>query len=66
MIFVLVVERNVGGFRLRAFSEEQEALVVKSWNAMKKDAGELGLKFFLRLFTLFHKKVLFSSHITLF
>lgn len=32
----------------RAFTEEQEALVVKSWNVMKKNAGELGLKFFLR------------------
>jgi len=31
-----------------AFSEEQEALVLKSWNAMKKTAGELGLKLFLR------------------
>lgn len=30
------------------FSEEQEALVVKSWGAMKKNAAELGLKFFLR------------------
>ncbi|RWR75872.1 Hemoglobin 1, GLB1,NSHB1,ATGLB1,HB1 [Cinnamomum micranthum f. kanehirae] len=43
-------KRNHGGFRVRAFSEEQEALVVKSWNAMKKDAGELGMKFFLRIF----------------
>ncbi|XP_024955190.2 hemoglobin-2-like [Citrus sinensis] len=34
----------------RAFTEEQEALVVKSWNVMKKNAGELGLKFFLRIF----------------
>lgn len=33
-----------------AFSEEKEALVVKSWNAMKKNAGELGLKMFLRVF----------------
>lgn len=33
-----------------AFTEEQEALVVKSWNSMKKNAGELGLKFFLRIF----------------
>ncbi|PPR96866.1 hypothetical protein GOBAR_AA23807 [Gossypium barbadense] len=31
-------------------NEEQEALVVKSWNSMKKNAGELGLKFFLRIF----------------
>ncbi|GMN37470.1 hypothetical protein TIFTF001_006836 [Ficus carica] len=32
------------------FTEEQEALVVKSWAAMKKNAGELGLKFFLKIF----------------
>lgn len=32
----------------RGFTEEQEALVVKSWNAMKKNAGELALKFFLK------------------
>lgn len=32
------------------FTEEQEALVVKSWSVMKKDAGELGLKFFLKIF----------------
>ena len=38
-----------GGLIVKAFSEEQEALVVKSWNAMKKNASELGLKFFLRL-----------------
>lgn len=39
------------------FTEEQEALVVKSWNVMKKNSAELGLKLFLRyicnnLFTL--------------
>ncbi|KAJ0076804.1 hypothetical protein Patl1_36313 [Pistacia atlantica] len=39
-----------GRFKVRAFTEEQEALVVKSWNSMKKDAGELGVKFFLRIF----------------
>ncbi|KAL8555950.1 hypothetical protein ACS0TY_003680 [Phlomoides rotata] len=32
------------------FSEEEEALVVKSWNLMKKNAGEWGLKFFLKIF----------------
>uniref|UniRef100_A0A1D1ZFP0 Non-symbiotic hemoglobin 1 n=1 Tax=Anthurium amnicola TaxID=1678845 RepID=A0A1D1ZFP0_9ARAE len=32
------------------FTEEQEALVVKSWNVMKKKPAELGLKFFLRIF----------------
>uniref|UniRef100_A0A6N2LJQ9 Globin domain-containing protein n=1 Tax=Salix viminalis TaxID=40686 RepID=A0A6N2LJQ9_SALVM len=36
---------------LKDFTEEQEALVVKSWSAMKKNASELGLKFFLKLFT---------------
>ncbi|XP_061359418.1 hemoglobin-2 [Gastrolobium bilobum] len=34
----------------RGFTEEQEALVVKSWSAMKKNSGELGLKFFLKVF----------------
>ncbi|URD85981.1 hypothetical protein MUK42_27801 [Musa troglodytarum] len=32
------------------FTEEQEALVLKSWNVMKKDAANLGLKLFLRIF----------------
>ncbi|KAJ9704867.1 hypothetical protein PVL29_003082 [Vitis rotundifolia] len=32
---------------VRAFTEEQEALVVKSWSSMKKNAGELSFKFFL-------------------
>lgn len=36
--------------RARAFTEEQEALVKKSWNAMKSNASELGFKFFLRVF----------------
>ncbi|KAK1380010.1 Class I non-symbiotic hemoglobin [Heracleum sosnowskyi] len=35
---------------VKAFTEEQEALVVKSWNVMKKNAAELGLKFFLKIF----------------
>ncbi|KAG9440858.1 hypothetical protein H6P81_021023 [Aristolochia fimbriata] len=43
-------EKNGRGFVVRAFSEEQEALVVKSWGVMKKNAGDLGLKFFLRIF----------------
>ncbi|KAH0459561.1 hypothetical protein IEQ34_012375 [Dendrobium chrysotoxum] len=38
------------GSELIAFSEEEEALVLKSWNAMKKDVATLGLKFFLRIF----------------
>ncbi|CAL9093588.1 unnamed protein product [Musa textilis] len=33
-----------------AFGEEQEALVVRSWNAMRKDAADVALKFFLRVF----------------
>ncbi|KAJ8450856.1 hypothetical protein Cgig2_032481 [Carnegiea gigantea] len=32
------------------FTEEQEALVVKSWNIMKKNSAELGLKLFLKVF----------------
>ncbi|KAK6136795.1 hypothetical protein DH2020_029465 [Rehmannia glutinosa] len=32
------------------FTEEEEALVVKSWNLMKKDAGEWGVNFFLKIF----------------
>lgn len=42
------MRRNSGSFNVSAFTEEQEALVVKSWNAMKKNSGELALKFFLR------------------
>nr|ABN49927.1 hemoglobin [Myrica gale] len=34
----------------REFSEDQEALVVKSWTVMKLNAGELALKFFLKIF----------------
>ncbi|KAI3441335.1 GLOBIN domain-containing protein [Psidium guajava] len=43
------VER-IQKWEVRAFTEEQEALVLKSWNSMKKNASELGLKFFLRVF----------------
>ncbi|KAK4284614.1 hypothetical protein QN277_001420 [Acacia crassicarpa] len=32
------------------FTQEQEALVVKSWQVMKKNSAELGLKFFLKIF----------------
>ncbi|KAL7156721.1 hypothetical protein ABFS83_02G027600 [Erythranthe nasuta] len=39
---------NVEGAHL--FTEEQEALVVQSWSLMKKNAGEWGLKFFLKIF----------------
>ncbi|CAI9104443.1 OLC1v1003111C1 [Oldenlandia corymbosa var. corymbosa] len=34
----------------RIFTEEEEALVVKSWNSMKANSGEWGLKFFLKIF----------------
>ena len=37
-------------FEVKSFTEEQEALVVKSWNVMKKNAAELGLKFFIKIF----------------
>jgi len=33
-----------------AFGEEQEALVLSAWNAMKGDSASLALKFFLRIF----------------
>ncbi|CAH9126148.1 unnamed protein product [Cuscuta epithymum] len=33
-----------------SFTEEQEALVVKSWESMKKDAGDWSLKLFLKIF----------------
>ncbi|RDX94853.1 Non-symbiotic hemoglobin 1, partial [Mucuna pruriens] len=33
----------------RVFTEEQEALVLKSWNAMKNYSGELSLKFFTKI-----------------
>ncbi|KAK7341523.1 hypothetical protein VNO80_24455 [Phaseolus coccineus] len=33
----------------RVFTEEQEALVLKSWEAMKKNSGELGVKFFNKI-----------------
>ncbi|GFY89661.1 hypothetical protein Acr_06g0016010 [Actinidia rufa] len=43
----LGVEKN-GILEARAFTEEQEAPVIKSLNSMRKNAGELGLKFLLR------------------
>lgn len=39
---------NMGTLERKGFTEEQEALVVKSWNAMKKNSAELSLKFFLK------------------
>ena len=33
-----------------SFSEEQEALVLKSWAIMKKDSANIGLRFFLKIF----------------
>nr|XP_018681356.1 PREDICTED: non-symbiotic hemoglobin 1-like isoform X1 [Musa acuminata subsp. malaccensis] len=38
-----------GESRAIAFGEQQEALVVRSWNAMRKVAADVALKFFLRL-----------------
>ncbi|XWS62486.1 hypothetical protein CRYUN_Cryun06bG0015400 [Craigia yunnanensis] len=37
-------------YECKVFTEEQGALVEKSWGAMKKNAAELGLKFFLKIF----------------
>ena len=48
VVFYKGAEKRIR-LEVRAFTEEQEALVVKSWNSMKKNAGELGLKFSLRL-----------------
>ncbi|XP_065007097.1 hemoglobin-2-like isoform X1 [Musa acuminata AAA Group] len=39
-----------GESRAIAFGEQQEALVVRSWNAMRKDVADVALKFFLRVF----------------
>ncbi|KAJ3672792.1 hypothetical protein LUZ60_006166 [Juncus effusus] len=33
-----------------AFTAEKEALVIDSWNVMKNDAADLGMRFFLRIF----------------
>ncbi|KAK7312368.1 hypothetical protein VNO77_36167 [Canavalia gladiata] len=33
----------------RVFTEDQEALVLKSWNEMKKNSAELSLKFFMKI-----------------
>ncbi|XP_051134058.1 hemoglobin-2 [Andrographis paniculata] len=33
-----------------SFTEEEEALVIKSWNSMKSNSGEWALKFFLKVF----------------
>eukprot|EP00253_Pinus_taeda_P008093 PITA_08093 len=41
---------RITNVRATAFTEEQEALVKKSWNAMKSNASELGFRFFLRVF----------------
>ncbi|KAA0045947.1 plastid division protein PDV2 [Cucumis melo var. makuwa] len=34
----------------KVFTEEQEALVIKSWSVMKKNAADLAFKFFLKIF----------------
>ncbi|XP_045819674.1 non-symbiotic hemoglobin 1 [Trifolium pratense] len=40
----------MGTLETKGFTEEQEALVVKSWAVMKKNSAELGLKLFLKIF----------------
>ncbi|GAU35847.1 hypothetical protein TSUD_63360, partial [Trifolium subterraneum] len=40
----------MGTLETKVFTEEQEALVVKSWAVMKKNSAELGLKLFLKIF----------------
>lgn len=46
--FVINMVADNYGSEGKAFAEEQEALVVKSWNLMKKNAAHIGLMFFLR------------------
>ncbi|RZR80112.1 hypothetical protein BHM03_00006038 [Ensete ventricosum] len=43
------------------FTEEQEALVLKSWTVMKKDAANLGLKLFLRYYHYYYYYYYHSS-----
>ena len=46
-----LVEGNIGvSGGAVSFSEEQEALVLKSWAIMKKDSANIGLRFFLKIF----------------
>ncbi|OAY25478.1 non-symbiotic hemoglobin 1 [Manihot esculenta] len=47
--YLRYVERS-RSLKVSGFTEDQEALVVKSWNSMKKNSGELGLKFFIKIF----------------
>ncbi|GAU15715.1 hypothetical protein TSUD_89390 [Trifolium subterraneum] len=42
---IINMEENKGS----CFTEEQEALVVKSWNAIKNNSGDLSLKFFKKI-----------------
>ncbi|KAK3138257.1 hypothetical protein QOZ80_5AG0366490 [Eleusine coracana subsp. coracana] len=44
------MEVAAAGKPSEAFGEEQEALVLSAWNAMKGDSAAIGLKFFLRIF----------------
>ncbi|XP_014752770.1 non-symbiotic hemoglobin isoform X1 [Brachypodium distachyon] len=41
---------GASGGAVAGFSEEKEALVLKSWAIMKKDSANLGLRFFLKIF----------------
>jgi hypothetical protein len=40
------------------FTKEQEQLVLRSWNDMKKDSASIALKFFLR-YVLLHQTIIF-------
>ncbi|RWW83600.1 hypothetical protein BHE74_00007883 [Ensete ventricosum] len=44
------MENSEGGAQAIAFGEEQEALVVNSWNVMKQHAADTALSFFLKIF----------------
>lgn len=44
----MALSEGCGKSESRGFTVEQEALVVESWKVMKKNAAELGLKFFLK------------------
>ncbi|XP_020100713.1 hemoglobin-2-like [Ananas comosus] len=46
----MALSEGCGKSESRGFTVEQEALVVESWKVMKKNAAELGLKFFLKIF----------------
>ncbi|KAJ1263675.1 hypothetical protein BS78_09G204100 [Paspalum vaginatum] len=43
-------DAHTGGPSAAVFGEEQEALVLSAWGAMKGDSASLAVKFFLRIF----------------